>query len=211
MKIKLSHKDDLELSRKGISQLIDQLTTKNYTEQNNALLYILKDIDREIIKLIKSIDQLDYASLHTRNIFELYLILRHVYSDQNALWRWYGQQHKDSTDVRNGFKKLLQKRNLDTSAVDEAQAFDDKSLEESHYKSEKYFNIRKLAKDHGYEDDYSFIYKLSSKLVHPSSMKVNGFSELTENNNYLTVIVQIAVYFCQKAEKYSAKIREEIA
>jgi len=211
LEIKLSHKDDLELSRKGICQLINQLKIKIHTEQNNALLYILNDIDREIVKLIKSIDQLDYASLHTRNIFELYLILRHVYSDRNALWCWYGQQHKDSTEVRNGFKKLLQKRNLDTSALDEVQAFDDMSLEESHYKSEKYFNIRKLAKDHGYEDDYLFVYKLSSMLVHPSSLKVNGFAELTENNNYLTVILQIAVYFCQKAEKYSAKIREEIA
>lgn len=210
MKIRLSNEGDLELSRKGISKLINQLKVKDFSELNYAILNILKDIDREISRLISSINEIDYASLHTRNIFDLYLILRNVYSNENEMRRWYGQQHKDSTDVRNGFKVLLEKKNLDTTELTEIQAYEDRALAGSHYESERNFNISHLAKIHGYGDDYSFVYKLSSKLIHPSAMKVNSYEILTENCNYLGIIIQIAVHFSQKVEKYSAEISKEV-
>ena len=211
MKVQLSPKEDLELSQKNISTVISGLASKEYSDLNNAVLNILKNISQEISRLIVSIDELEYASLHTRNIFELYLILTHVYSDTEALNRWYGQLHKDSEQIRDGFRKLLVRKGLDTSSLDEVKEFEDNALKISPFSSERNFNIANLAKIYGYEDDYSFVYKLSSKLVHPSSMKVNFYSILTENNKYLSVIVHIGIAFGQKSEKLATKISGKVA
>lgn len=211
LKVQLSPKEDLELSKQNISEVINTLDKKDYSELNNAVLNILKNIVQEISRLTDSLGELEYASLHTRNVFELYLILTHIYSDKEALSCWYGQIHKDSEQVRNGFRKLLVKKGLDTSSLDSVKEFADNALEKSPYSSARNFNIYDLAKVHGHEEDYSFVYKLSSKLVHPSSMKVNLYDILTENDNHLTVIVTIAVFFGQKAEKLALKIDSEIA
>jgi len=210
LKVQLSPKEDLELSKENISKVIDDLASKEYSELNHAVLNILRNIVQEISRLVVSIDELEYASLHTRNIFELYLILTHVYSDTEALSRWYGQLHKDSEQIRDGFRKLLVRKGLDTSALDEVKEFEDNALKISPYSSKRNFNISNLANIYGYEDDYSFVYKLSSKLVHPSSIKVNFYNILTENNKYLAVIVPIAMFFGQKAEKLALRIGEEV-
>lgn len=209
--VQLSPKEDIELSKTNISKIMKTLDDQGYTEINNAVQNILKNIVRELSRLILTIDELEYASLHTRNIFELYLLLKHIYSDKNALNSWYGQLHKDSEQVRNGFRKLLVKKGLDTASLDEVKDFEDKALENSPYSSERNFNIRNLAVMHGYEDDYDFVYKLSSKLIHPSSMKVNFYDTLIENDKYLTVIVFIAMHFGQKTEKLAQEIVAEIA
>lgn len=201
MEVRRSPIEDLSLSRKGILEYLSRTSTKPFTEQRYAKLKLFQSSDREIARLIINIKDLDYVSLHTRNIFELYLIILQITSSKSELARWYGQQHKDSTEVRIGFRKLLIKKNLDTTALDEIQKFEDASLDNSPYQSERNFNISNLAKLHGYEDDYGFLYKLSSKLVHPSSLKVNNYDVLTESENYLNVVLQLAVFFAQKVEK----------
>jgi len=211
LKVQLSPKEDLELSHTNITKVIGTLDNKEFSELNNAVLNILKNIVNEISRLIASINELEYASLHTRNIFELYLILNHIYSDKNELNNWYGQLHKDSEQIRNGFRKLLVKKGLDTSSLDEVKEFEDKALEQSNYSSERNFNISNLSKIYGYEDDYAFVYKLSSKLVHPSSMKVNFYNILIENGKYLSTIVTIGMAFGQKVEKLASKICLETA
>ncbi len=211
LKVQLSPKEDLELSKTNISKVIEILDVKDFSELNHAVLNVLKNIVREISKLKNCIDELEYASLHTRNIFELYLILTHIYSDKDALDCWYGQLHKDSEQVREGFRKLLLNKGLDTSPLDVAKDFEDKAIEKSPYVSKRNFNISNLAKIHGYEDDYNFVYKLSSKLVHPSSMKVNYYEVLIENDKYLKTMITVAMHFGQKSEKLAEIIRSEIA
>ena len=107
-------------------------------------------------------------------------------------------------------KKLCINKNLDISNLNEVQDYLDKSLEESPFKAERHFNISNLAKKNGHEDDYSFLYKLCSKLMHPSSMKVNASEVLTENSNYLNVIIDLGVYFSNKVETFSVGISEEL-
>jgi hypothetical protein len=211
LKVQLTPKEDLELSQKNIFDVISILDKIAFSELSSAVHNILKNIDLEISRLINSIDDLEYASLHTRNIFELYLILSHIYSDTNALSAWYGQLHKDSEQIRDGFRKLLVKKGLDTFSLDAVKEFEDNALAKSPYFSARNFNIADLAKKYGHQDDYGFIYKLSSKIVHPSSMKVNFYTTLTENDEYLTMIIHMAMYFGQKSERLASKIGEEIA
>ncbi|MGB0943822.1 MAG: DUF5677 domain-containing protein, partial [Marinomonas sp.] len=90
---------------------------------------------------------------------------------------------------------LLEKKGLDTSELKEIQKFEDKSLEQSPFQSKGGFQIRNLAEKYGHLDDYLFIYKLSSKLIHPSSMKVMFYDTLSEDGNYLSTVLQIGDYF----------------
>ncbi|SOD19020.1 DUF5677 domain-containing protein [Nitrosomonas ureae] len=211
MKVNLSTKEYLNLSIINISNAIEILDKKEFSELNNAVLNILKSIVQELFRLIDSMDELEYANLHTRNIFELYLILSHIYSDADALVAWYGQIHKDSEQVINGFRNLLMKKSLDTFSLDAMKRFQDEALGKSPYSSTGNFNISALAKSHGYQDDYDFVYKLTSKLVHPSSMKVNLYSVFMENDNYLNVIITIALNFGQKADELAFRICSELS
>ena len=203
MKIILPHKDDLSLSKASIDKVIGNLEQEGLTELNIALTNLLKASSREIDYLIGHIDDLALASMNTRNIFEIYLILLAVSASDNNLKRWFGQSHRDSKDIRDGFIKVASNKGLDVSELEEIQRFDDQTLEESPYKSERGFNIKELAKAYGYLDDYMAVYKLSSKLVHPTSMKVNSYEALLHDNNYLGVVIQMGMFFSQKLEHFA--------
>ncbi len=211
VKVQLEPLDDIKLSKQSVTNILSDIGVQNYTELNNALINIFKECSREMDMLIKNINDLTLASLHVRNIFELYLILINVHSDRKELCKWYGQSYKDSTDIRNGFINLCNIRGLDTTELKNIQKFEDKNIKNSPYESHGGFPIKHLAEKHGYLDDYLFLYKLSSKLIHPSSMRVNSYDVLTEGDNYLSVIIKIGVYFCRKIEEFAPDVKYEKA
>lgn len=194
----LTAKDQFELSSKNFLSVIGFLEGKDYSTLNGALISLLKEANRENTRLLSSLDDLTLASLSIRNLFEIYLITKHIYRDEKALFSWYGQSHKDSKEVNDGFITLMEKKGLDTTELKDIQNFQDDSLQKSPFQSKGGFQVRSLAEKYGYLDDYQFIYKLSSKLVHPSSMKVMTYETLTENSNYLSVVLQVGVYFSQE-------------
>lgn len=194
----LTQKEQIEQASINFDVAIKFLAGKEYSTFNNAILHLIKEAYRETNRLLASLNDLTLASLAVRNIFELYLISKHIYSDKKALFSWYGQSHKDSKEVRDGFITLMKKKGLDTSELEAIQKFEDRSLQESPFESKGGFQIRNLAEKYGCFDDYLFIYKLSSKIVHPSSMKVMTYDVLTENRNYLSVVLQVGVYFSQE-------------
>lgn len=172
---------------------------------------MLEDSLREIQHLSSRSNDLILCSLHLRNIFELNLLLLHIYSDEKALKNWYGQAYKDSKDIQDGFISLLTRKNIDASKLKEIQEFDKRNIDNSPYTSKGGFQIKLLADKFGYSEDYSFVYKLCSKLLHSTSMKVNDFGVLTENNNYLNVVLQTGVYFSRKIEEFALSLNEKIA
>jgi hypothetical protein len=194
----LTTKEQFELASDNFSVVINSLRNNQYSTLNHALLGLLEEAQRENSRLLSSLDDLTLTSLSIRNLFEIFLIFKHIYSDEKALLSWWGQSHKDSKEVKVGFITLMEKRGLDTSELLEVQNFEDESLAQSPFHSKGAFQIRNLAEKYGYLDDYQFIYKLSSKLVHPSSMKVMSYDTMTENTNYLSVVLQVGVYFSQE-------------
>lgn len=207
----MNHLDKLKISCKNIDEIAHRVSRHEKNMFNQALFPLLKESVREIESLTQKIDHLTSCSLHTRNIFELYLILRHVNEDEKALKNWIGQSHKDSSDINEGFICLCKTNGLDVSELEEVQRFIDKSLEESPFESKGAFQVRNLAEEYGYLDDYMAVYKLCSKLIHPSSMKVNFYEELCENNNYLKIVQQIGVHFSLKLQELAVKIEADYA
>lgn len=184
----------VEIADNNLHVMIDYLSNEPNSTQNSALLGLFRDAQREIHRLLCSFDNLTISSLAIRNIFEVYLILKHIYSDPKALYSWYGQSHKDSKEVRDGFIKLMENKGLDTTELKEIQLLEDQALEHSPFQSKGSFQVRNLAEKYGYLDDYLFIYKLSSKLIHPSSMKIMMYDILAENSNYQSVVLQIGAF-----------------
>lgn len=209
MSKKISTIEHIELTSKNFDVVIKVLSEKEYSILNSALLSLFKEARRELQRLLRSLDDLTWASLSVRNIFEIYLISKHIYSDEKALYGWYGQSHKDSKEVRDGFITLMEKRGLDTSELKEIQAFEDQSLKNSPFESNGSFQIRNLAERYGYLDDYLFVYKLSSKLVHPSSMKIMTYDVLVENINYLSVVLQVGIHFNNKFSDFLQTVVNE--
>lgn len=211
VKVQLQPTDDIKLSMQAVTNILSKIEVQKYTELNNALINIFNECNREMDMLIKNINDLTLTSLHVRNIFELYLILVNIHSDRKELHKWYGQSYKDSTDIRNGFINLCKIKGLDTTALKNIQDFEDENIKNSPYESHGGFPIKHLAEKHGFLDDYLFLYKLSSKLIHPSSMRVNSYDVLTEGKCYLSVIVKIGVYYCRKIEKFAPSVTYEKA
>ena len=206
--VNLKPEQNLKISLKVLSNFLSHLEAASQTELGNALLNLTRESVAEITRLLNYPNDLILTSLCVRNIFELYLLTRHIYSNPKGLKSWYGQMHKDLEEVRNGFKSLLEKKGLSSPELEDVQEFCNKSLDDSPYTSKGNFNMKSLAIDYGYSEDYDFLYKLASKLVHPSSMRVNSFSSLIDDNNYITVLNHSGAFFSRKLEELVLEIRK---
>lgn len=206
----LTTQESISTSIEAIKLFVEKLSALPFSELNSALTNLFKQSLREINQFSVKRDDLTQTSLNVRNIFEIYIISLHIYSDQDALKSWYGQMHKDFSEINLSFKALLTKHGLDTSEVDEVQEFSDATLSSSQYTSKKAFNIKICATNYGYETDYDFVYKLSSKLIHPSSIRVNFFDVLVEGDTYIELITHIGVYFAKKSEDLAIRLAEEL-
>lgn len=205
----LSHLENLNISKTIIEDCLIHLRNRTYNQLNMALINLLDEILREIERFITERTDLTLTSLQVRNIFELFLITKHISTDPNGLNDWFGQMHKDSIDIQNGLMALFSKHTIDITELQEIQDFTNENLENTPFESKKEFNIKKLADKYNYLNDYNAIYKLCSKLIHPSSIKINAYKAVSEDSNYLNSLVYVGVFFCQKIEKLCQTIKSE--
>lgn len=194
----MNNLDNLRICVENIDSIALRVKEHKETDKNLIVYLFLNQCGREIKSLTTNINDLQYCVFHMRNIFELYLILQHILEDEKAINNWLGQAYKDFSDINKGFALLGKKTELDISELENMQISMDKTLEESPFESTGPFNIRDLAKKYGYDEAYMSIYKLSSKLIHPSSIKVNQYEALYTNDSYLNIVRHAGVYFSSK-------------
>jgi hypothetical protein len=204
-----SLQESLLISIGVIQSFVEKLSVLSVNELRFSLINLFRQSLREINQFYEKRDDLNQTSLNVRNIFELYIISLHIYSDKEALKSWYGQVHKDLSEINSAFKTLLVKQGLDTSEIDKIQDLLDSTLEASQYTSKGGFNLKTCATKYGYEIDYDFVYKLSSKLIHPTSFKVNYYATI-EHDTYISMLTYIGVYFAKKSEALSIRLSAEI-
>ena len=193
-----------------VNATLDVLKVDVTNEFYFSLSNLLNEINREINRINNKDLDLTLLSLTLRNLFELYLITRYVHDDKKAFASWMGQIHKDSADVLDGFISLFSKNNLKTDELLEQRKFIDATLEGSDYNSKGHFNIKDIAEKYDFREDYSAIHKLCSKLVHPTSYKVNSYNALIADDNYFSILLFVAVFFCTKIEELCHEIQDKI-
>lgn len=211
MNTHLNDNENLDITKTVITKTLQLLDTISNSDFNISLIKLLQEIDREIVMLISNKDQLTLTSLHVRNIFELHLIIKHIFLNKKAFNSWMGQIHKDTVDIIDGFNSLLLNKNKkESTRLIAAREQTDEIIQDSQYSSKGPFNIKSLAETYGFIDDYFAIYKLCSKLVHPSSLKVNTYSAFDANKNYHSILIYVAIYFCQQIEQTCHDIQNSI-
>jgi hypothetical protein len=174
---------------------------REYSSLNHALLLLLDEIHREINSIPARINNLTLVSLSVRNIFKLYLIVHHVMADENHLNSWYGQIHRDSKEIKDGMITLMEKKGLDAAELKTIQDSEDFAISKTSFKSSRQFNIKVLAEKYKYKDHYNFLYKLTSKLIHPSAIKIMGYDSINKNDNYLSMTLQLCDYFIHEVNE----------
>ena len=207
VKIQPSIEESFDISRRKIIAFLDHAATHDKNSFLDAICNLMQEALREIEKLLSIPPDLTYVGIGTRNIIELYLISRHILADEKWLNNWIGQMHKDTIDIQDGFLTLMKKHEKNTSELEAIQKYCERTLQQSDFESSGQFNMRELAKTYGHDEDYVSIHKLCSKLVHPTSMKVNAFDALTANANYYDTLRYVASYFAIQIENLIDEIR----
>lgn len=177
-----------------------------------VLINLLEEFSRELNRLINGRDDLSTTCIQVRNILELYLISRHIVASEKGMESWIGQAQKDSIDIQNGLISLAEKHNnkKTESELKEIKKFLNKTIEDSDYQSKGGFNIRDLAEKYGHLHDYLAMDKLCSKLIHPTSIKVNAYNAFTENDNYLKSLVIVGSYFAHEMVDLCHEINDKM-
>ncbi|WP_263833136.1 hypothetical protein [Sulfurospirillum oryzae] len=206
------HNESLETAKNVISNFVSMFNNfENSSIKVFVFVNLFKEIERELNRFIAGRVDLTLTSIQVRNLFELYLITKHIYDSDEGLDEWLGQMHQDTIEIQNGFIGLLRNHHKDISELEEVKNFTDQSLNESPYVCQKkYFNMGVLAGQYGYKNEHLAMHKLCSKLIHPTSIKVNGYSALSADNNYLSILEIFGVFVCGKIEELSYEIADSI-
>lgn len=209
-KVNLSFDENYSITKQVVENTILHLAKAEKNEYVEVLLNLLKETIREIRRITKNKSDLSLVSIHVRNIFELFLITKYIFSENKAFKSWMGQLHKDTSDVIDGFITLFDKFGKKIPELVEQKKFIDSTLEESEYSSKDPFNIRDIAIKYNLDEDYGAIHKLCSKFIHPTSMKVNAHQALSANDNYINLLLYVGVFFCQQIEGLCREVCDEI-
>lgn len=163
-------------------------------------MYLFKALDNEILLWLKNLGNGSILTLASRNIFELYLILIEVNQNEHAMKRFFAQLGSDRDELNSAFMNKCE-------AVGYELSDNDKNIVQEELNKTPFANIEThsfrmhhLAKIHGYQEDYDFFYKLSSKLIHPSAYKVFGVDDASPQYE---VVAIIGYHFISKATDFS--------
>lgn len=197
-----------EISR-DIGTLIDDISKElaipggqNLTISSTAIINLGKAILLEGKRFQSNISSLDSLALSIRGLLELNLILTHVSRDQKALSNWIGQASKDATDIMNGMKSLAEATTGREKHIHELDSVLDlvhSSNADSGFELKGPFNIKEIAQKYGKAKDYDAVHKLCSKLIHPSSIKVNVFNVSDDNLDYVNAFLIVGQAYLRQS------------
>jgi hypothetical protein len=139
----------------------------------NFGLYAARELDHVANFFLTDVAGLAWA---TRNLFELNLIVRHVLASEENVRLWLGQSLSDEPDFIEG----LLSTSRESDATGPKRVLEDRvralgAMAERHgLNFAKPFRVRDLAEQMGEIDEYTGLYKLFSKYVHPASLVINS-------------------------------------
>lgn len=134
----------------------------------------------------------EVVALCARNLFELNLFLRHIMSGSTYLKGWVGQCVTDRREAGEALAALTDDPRV-KATIAAGVAGDAEILQKHGITAASRFNVKKLAEQYGLLSEYQALYKLFSKVVHPSSWLVN-LDELTAPVFLDVFVVQCQIY-----------------
>ena len=125
-----------------------------------------------------------------RNIFEINLIIRHIGRSAENMNRWLGQLLGDEKQILQGFLTLSTASDSPEKQQLQGRLVDLDALSARHnIQPSGPFNIKAIAEQEQLVDEYTGLYKLFSKYVHPSSWLINSSAESVNSKEYMNIFV----------------------
>lgn len=134
-------------------------------------------------------------ALATRNLFELNIRVRHVLQSDDQLKRWQGEVIQDKVDYLNSLLTLETSKDNQAAKteISKETARLQKLQEKYNLPTKKSPPTKNLAVTVGLEKEYDALFKVFSKLVHPTSLLVNDHqtTSLIETIGILQIHAQL--------------------
>jgi hypothetical protein len=157
--------------------------------------------------LIASVPYIDIATLHydglvqilafcARNLYEIHLQSRCVQINEVHLQRWAAEAATDNIEILEGLIAIDPNNTVGQHAIlKEEIDRKEKLLKKHSLERKKPRSISDIAKDMGKEAEHKSIFKMFSKLLHPTSYLVNSSpAEIQNNETRNTLIIHIQLY-----------------
>lgn len=162
---------------------------------------------------INNIDShVSILALCTRNIYELNLRINHISENDENLKKWLAESIQDEIDIYEGILQLERVHNKHDHIV-QNEISRLKSLADKHsLELKKFSSTGSIASDLNERNEYNAVFKLFSKLVHPTSYLVNKkqSTETLATFNFLIVHNQLYSQMILQTLHESTKCPEEI-
>ncbi|MDP3515614.1 MAG: hypothetical protein Q8S94_00470 [Pseudohongiella sp.] len=187
--------EDIDVHKVALRRVCDEREEKASDEKLLAMKNLYQCAIREAENIKGSSNDIFKIAVSLRNLFEIYMISLHLVGSEDAVAQWYGQILKDVLDIQDGLIMLFSKHGIHSTDLNLARKHVVDSGARNNVLPAKPFNIKEIAKLYGWEEDYNAMYKLCSKIVHPSSVKVNLPGAFDKNDEYLRSLIHVAVHY----------------
>lgn len=205
MNFELNRIADIDVFLKIIEAACEKSEQMEICDRTLSLRNLYREAIAESKRLQSGVDEISSISAAVRNIFELLLIIKHLVSSDEAVNCWIGQLQQDALDIHEGLDSLFKKHGINSINL---KASRENVL--SHgiaygVVPSKPFNIKLLAKNFGWEEDYDAIYKLCSKIVHPTSIRANLPGAFDKDDSYRNALIHIGIHYVAQIAESSKR------
>ncbi|MGK3126018.1 DUF5677 domain-containing protein [Candidatus Pantoea formicae] len=177
------------------------------TNKNIAINNIAKGTHRSLSLLANNLSD-DYditlVALCTRNLFELNIRLRSIVKDESSLNTWMSEMVMDENQILDAISTIANNNHAAELELFENKKILNNSISEKHnLKSVKSpETVKVIAEKVGELEEYTALFKLFSKLLHPTSYLINSHSTAGCIDNFNILIVS--------AQKYALDLFERL-
>lgn len=181
------------------SKFIHQWVDKNIARTEKRVIFVnLLSTTSDYLELMKSSlnSHISVLAICTRSIYEINIRLRSLIEHQGEMAKWQSEAVTDKIQILEGILSLAN----DSENVIEQDILKNEIKRLESLVSQYGFPIVKqpdstgnLANNVGQQDEHKALFKLYSKLVHPSSYLVNSYGDASsiENQKILQIHAQL--------------------
>jgi len=151
-------------------------------------------------------EHLDLLAWATRNLFELLLLCRFLLESPNHLVEFVGQKARDEIEIIEGFLVLSEFFSIPEAAkrLNATTAHITQSISKIGVTPARGISTKSLASRFGLEREYSVLFKLCSKYVHPSALMVSSPHWIRKQESFRSILLS-------GAEAYAMNILNLVA
>lgn len=201
MSPELNRIDDIEPLLKVIIRQCEKGRELQVCDRTTSLQNLYQEALVEAARLRAGESEIVTVCVAVRNLFEIMLLINHLAASDEAVECWIGQLQRDALDIHDGLISLFHKHGVQSLPLENSRSSVLVNGDEHGVVPSRPFKIRSIAEQLGVSEDYDAMYKLCSKIVHPSSIRVNLPGAFEKNGDYKNALIHVGIhYLAQIAE-----------